>query len=287
MSAGVRIPPTVAALALLAVLAVTPAAVHAGGCYASGPSQVRHLHPGGYGSYWPGPERFVDPTIPPPRRLSYYVGRCFEPPQYRSTSTLYYSPPTPGVRLGRLVPYAPEPRVAPSSLPVAVPVAPAVAPADPGPTFRDLARTDGAAAWALLARGEAVRALGRFTVRVHVNPADARARAGYALAAALYGDDDAAATAMTRALALDPDVLAGVTVDDDLRPRLTALVTRLAAGADDAHAVVLVAVRGMLDAGSAPVAQSRPATGAATRGDRRGASAAPTTIPKPPTSGTT
>ncbi|MHC5114591.1 MAG: tetratricopeptide repeat protein [Planctomycetota bacterium] len=91
--------------------------------------------------------------------------------------------------------------------------------------------------WALLREGQGVRALGRFTARLMSAPTDAEALAGYALAATILGDDEAARRSMRKALEIDAAAVAALRQDERLSPELQASVQRheaLVRGADAA-----------------------------------------------------
>jgi hypothetical protein len=144
----------------------------------------------------------------------------------------------------------PARRTAPPPIIIEVPKSPRT-PAEWGDTT--VRRRPGDTGWTLLARGETVRALGRFAARVAIDGTDAPARVGYALAAAVYEDDATATEALRAALAVDPDALDHVAVDEDLAPRLRAVLARLADGTREEAVYVRTALTTILgDAADGP-----------------------------------
>jgi len=81
-------------------------------------------------------------------------------------------------------------------------------------------------AWTLLARGEHEEAAQRFAARSLDEADGAEATVGYGLSRALAGDRRAAASAIRRAQADDPDVLTRIAVDPALRDTLTRIDER-------------------------------------------------------------
>jgi hypothetical protein len=79
-------------------------------------------------------------------------------------------------------------------------------------------------AWNHLREGDAVAALGRFSAIMMMRSAGTETRIGYALAAAMYGDDRTATDSLRIALQLDPDAFAAFEPDEQLRLRITKLI---------------------------------------------------------------
>jgi len=90
--------------------------------------------------------------------------------------------------------------------------------------------------WTFLGEGQGVRALGRFTARLLSAPTDGEALVGFALAASMIGDDEAAMRSMRNALRLDPAAVLALSENEELSPHIRTAVTRFEtlAQADDA-----------------------------------------------------
>ncbi|MCP3902138.1 MAG: hypothetical protein GY715_00765 [Planctomycetes bacterium] len=86
--------------------------------------------------------------------------------------------------------------------------------------------------WALLGDGEGVRALGRFTARLLTAPTDGEALVGFALAASMIGDDEAAIRSMRSALRSDPATVVALSVNEELGSHVRKAITRYEALAE-------------------------------------------------------
>lgn len=90
-------------------------------------------------------------------------------------------------------------------------------------------RVDG---WTLLRDGHDLAAMNAFSDLMRHHPTDATVRVGYAVAAALAGQDAAANSALRAAMACDPNVLARIRLETCLTQRLAHTVNRMA---DELH----------------------------------------------------
>jgi len=110
-------------------------------------------------------------------------------------------------------------------------LAAATADASTSPDVPTTAQADAGAleqgAWEALGLGEMQRAEELFAMVLNREPDNARARAGYGLAAALAGREATAAWALRDAIALRPDVLDALPLTSEVRWQLTELARHL------------------------------------------------------------
>jgi hypothetical protein len=98
----------------------------------------------------------------------------------------------------------------------------------PAPTLDD-------PGWDLLCEGETIKALGRFTGQKMTRPGDALPLIGYGIAAALYGDDQAALESFRDALRAQPQVVRRFKASDGVEQRIRELIDRYSEPAEDAE----------------------------------------------------
>lgn len=120
----------------------------------------------------------------------------------------------------------------------------------------DYARTEDrgprASPWSLLEYGDYDAAMSAFARAAEASPHDGIPKIGYALSAALRGNDDLAAWAFERAERIDPDALQRIRLSEPLQDAVERLIERYEE-ADDADAeAILDALRKLVDGDDYP-----------------------------------
>lgn len=132
-----------------------------------------------------------------------------------------------------------EAPVAPAPAPTGVAIATATVPMVP-PIAMPAAGALEQSAWDALAQGQDFRGEEMFAAVLNAEPQNARARAGYGLAAAMSGRDATAAWALRDALSLRPDALDALPLSPGMRWQLTELSRQLEMRAQNAGAAASV-----------------------------------------------